>query len=70
MRTIGRVLGVLEIDVDTGRGHGVVVNAVALEQVAPAVLVAATVAQAPVSLLQFHGDETPQQCAEAAAAVN
>jgi phosphoribosylanthranilate isomerase len=25
---------------------------------------------APVSLLQFHGDETPQQCAEIASAVN
>ncbi|SFG27903.1 phosphoribosylanthranilate isomerase [Duganella sp. CF458] len=30
--------------------------------------VAATVALAPVSLLQFHGDETAQQCAEAARA--
>ncbi len=30
--------------------------------------VAATVAVAPVSLLQFHGDETAQQCAEAARA--
>lgn len=29
-----------------------------------------TVAEAPVSLLQFHGDETPQICAEAAQAVN
>ena len=29
-----------------------------------------TVAEAPVSLLQFHGDETPQFCAEAARAVN
>ncbi|MBC3862309.1 phosphoribosylanthranilate isomerase [Undibacterium jejuense] len=28
------------------------------------------VAQAPVQLLQFHGDETPQQCASLAAAVN
>jgi phosphoribosylanthranilate isomerase len=28
------------------------------------------VAQAPVSLLQFHGDETPQQCAAMAAAAN
>jgi len=28
------------------------------------------VAQAPVSLLQFHGDETPQQCYTIAAAVN
>lgn len=26
-------------------------------------------AQAPLSLLQFHGDETPQQCAQIAAAV-
>lgn len=32
--------------------------------------VAATVAQAPVSLLQFHGDETPRQCDAAAQAVN
>ena len=32
--------------------------------------VVSTVARAPVSLLQFHGDETPAQCAEAAAAVN
>ena len=30
--------------------------------------VADVVAQAPVSLLQFHGDETPQQCHAAAAA--
>ncbi|MBS1170961.1 MAG: phosphoribosylanthranilate isomerase, partial [Burkholderiaceae bacterium] len=29
-----------------------------------------TVAQAPLSLLQFHGDETPQQCAALADAVN
>lgn len=28
------------------------------------------VAQAPVSLLQFHGEETPQQCAAMAAAAN
>lgn len=32
--------------------------------------VQAIVAQAPVSLLQFHGDETPQQCAAIAQAVN
>lgn len=32
--------------------------------------VAAAVAQAPVSLLQFHGDETPEQCATIAHAVN
>jgi phosphoribosylanthranilate isomerase len=32
--------------------------------------VAATVAQAPLSLLQFHGDETHEQCAAAAAAAN
>ena len=32
--------------------------------------VAATVALVPVSLLQFHGDETPEQCAAAARAVN
>jgi phosphoribosylanthranilate isomerase len=31
--------------------------------------VAAVLAQAPLSLLQFHGDETPQQCAAIAAAV-
>jgi phosphoribosylanthranilate isomerase len=30
--------------------------------------VANVVAQAPVSLLQFHGDETPQQCCAAASA--
>lgn len=29
-----------------------------------------TVARAPVSLLQFHGDETPRQCAAAAALAN
>ena len=29
----------------------------------------ASIAQAPVQLLQFHGDETPQQCAALAAAV-
>lgn len=28
-----------------------------------------TLAQAPVSLLQFHGDETPEQCADIAAAI-
>jgi phosphoribosylanthranilate isomerase len=32
--------------------------------------VAATVAAAPVALLQFHGDETPEQCAQAATAAN
>ena len=32
--------------------------------------VASVVAQAPVALLQFHGDETPQQCIAAARAVN
>jgi len=32
--------------------------------------VARTLALAPVSLLQFHGDETPEQCAEIARAVN
>lgn len=32
--------------------------------------VAATVAAAPVAMLQFHGDESAQQCAEAAAAAN
>jgi phosphoribosylanthranilate isomerase len=40
---------------------GLFVNASAEE-------VAATVQQAPLSLLQFHGDETHEQCAEAAAA--
>ncbi|MFZ6690791.1 phosphoribosylanthranilate isomerase [Undibacterium sp. SXout20W] len=30
----------------------------------------AVVAQAPVQLLQFHGDETPAQCASLSAAVN
>ncbi|MFZ6850080.1 phosphoribosylanthranilate isomerase [Undibacterium sp. RuRC25W] len=30
----------------------------------------AVIAQAPVQLLQFHGDETPEQCASLAAAVN
>src|SRR2546428_4874853 len=42
---------------------GLFVNASA-EQIAD------VVAQAPVTLLQFHGDETAQQCAEAAMAVN
>jgi len=32
--------------------------------------VAAALAQAPLSLLQFHGDETPQQCLAAAQAVS
>ncbi len=32
--------------------------------------VRAVVSEAPVSQLQFHGDETPAECAEAAAAVN
>jgi phosphoribosylanthranilate isomerase len=32
--------------------------------------VASVVRQVPLSMLQFHGDETPGQCAEAAAAVN
>lgn len=32
--------------------------------------VVSTVARAPVSLLQFHGDETPAQCANLARAVN
>ncbi len=32
--------------------------------------IAATVDQVPLSLLQFHGDESPQQCAEIARAVN
>lgn len=42
---------------------GLFVNATAEE-------VAQTVAQAPVSLLQFHGDETAEQCAAIARAVN
>ena len=42
---------------------GLFVNATAQE-------VQAAVACAPVSLLQFHGDETPAQCAEAAALAN
>lgn len=42
---------------------GLFVNAAADE-------VVQTVAQAPVSLLQFHGDETPAQCAALAASVN
>ena len=42
---------------------GLFVNASAEE-------VAATVAVAPLSLLQFHGDETAEQCAQAAAAAN
>ena len=42
---------------------GLFVNATAQE-------VAATIAHAPVSMLQFHGDETPQQCAAAAALAN
>ena len=41
---------------------GLFVNAAAEE-------VAAVLAQAPVSLLQFHGDETPEQCATIAQAV-
>ena len=32
--------------------------------------VVSTVARAPVSLLQFHGDETPSECANLARAVN
>src|SRR5438270_6178765 len=32
--------------------------------------VAEVVAQAPVSLLQFHGNETPDQCIAGAAAAN
>ena len=34
------------------------------------VQVAAVIAVAPVSVLQFHGDETPEQCAAAATLVN
>jgi len=41
---------------------GLFVNASAQE-------VAEVLAQAPLSLLQFHGDETPEQCAAIAAAV-
>jgi phosphoribosylanthranilate isomerase len=32
--------------------------------------IVATVAQAPIASLQFHGDETPEQCARAATQVN
>ena len=46
------------------------ITAVGLFVNASAEEVAATVALAPVGLLQFHGDETAQQCAAAAAAVN
>ncbi|UMR30595.1 phosphoribosylanthranilate isomerase [Massilia sp. MB5] len=46
------------------------VTAVGLFVNASAEEVAATVAVAPIGLLQFHGDETAQQCAAAAAAVN
>jgi len=42
---------------------GLFVNATAEE-------ITATLAIAPVSLLQFHGDETVEQCAQAAKAVN
>jgi len=45
------------------------VTSVGLFVNAPAEEVVAVVAQAPVSLLQFHGDETPQQCCAAAKAV-
>jgi phosphoribosylanthranilate isomerase len=38
---------------------GLFVNASSLE-------IAATIAQAPISLLQFHGDETMEQCCDAA----
>jgi len=46
------------------------VTAVGLFVNASAEEVAATVATAPVGLLQFHGDETAEQCAAAAAAAN
>jgi len=42
---------------------GLFVNATALQ-------VQEALVQAPVSLLQFHGDETPEQCAQVAALVN
>ncbi len=42
---------------------GLFVNATTAE-------IAQTVAQAPISLLQFHGDETIEQCCTAAAKVN
>ena len=42
---------------------GLFVNASAKE-------IAAVVEQVPVGLLQFHGDETPEQCIEIATAVN
>lgn len=56
----GRLMGALPAFVTS---VGLFVNATPEE-------VAATVAMAPVALLQFHGDETPEQCAAAAAAVN
>ncbi|MBC7415440.1 MAG: phosphoribosylanthranilate isomerase [Herminiimonas sp.] len=46
------------------------VSTVGLFVNASAEAVAAAVAIAPVSLLQFHGDETPEQCAAAAALAN
>jgi phosphoribosylanthranilate isomerase len=45
------------------------VSAVGLFVNATAEEVAAVLAHAPLALLQFHGDETPQQCAAIAAAV-
>ena len=56
----GRLMAVLPAFVST---VGLFVNANAEE-------VAAIVAEAPVSLLQFHGDETPEQCAAIAMLVN
>ncbi len=46
------------------------VSTVGLFVNASAEAVAAAVAIAPVSLLQFHGDETPEQCAAAASLAN
>ena len=45
------------------------VSTVGLFVNAPVEEVAAVLQQAPLSLLQFHGDETPEQCAAIAAAV-
>ena len=46
------------------------VSTVGLFVNASAEAIAATLAIAPVSLLQFHGDETPEQCAAIAGLVN
>jgi phosphoribosylanthranilate isomerase len=46
------------------------VSAVGLFVNASSEEVAGVVAEAPLSLLQFHGDETPQQCQAAARSIN